>query len=61
MAETIDVDFVDDVVFMFSAVSADGLLLEIGLAVDIIIETFRSYGLEVNLKPGKSEVVMQLF
>ena len=61
IAEACDVEFVDDVVFMLSSASADGLFLDLGRAIDVIIGTFQTFGLEVNLKPGKTEIVMQLF
>ena len=33
----------------------------IGHAIDMVADTLRRYGLEVKFKPGKSEVVLQLF
>ena len=47
--------------FMLMAESPRQLLENLGVALDIIADTFAEFGLEVNLAQGKTEVVMQLF
>ena len=60
LVEGIDIAFVDDVMFMLADETAEGLHAKLRKAIDIVADTFASYGLSVNMNPGKTEIVWHL-
>ena len=58
--ETCDVTFVDDEALFLERKSPDRLVEDTGKVLAAVSSTFRRYGLKLNWRPGKSEVLVSL-
>ena len=58
--ETCDVTFVDDEALFLEKKSPDQLVEDTGKVLAAVSGTFRRYGLKLNWRPGKSEILVSL-
>ena len=58
--ETCDVTFVDDEALFLERKSLDQLVEDTGKVLAAVSGTFRRYGLKLNWRPGKSEILVSL-
>ena len=58
--DIIDVTFVDDEAIIITARHASALLSKISVAVQIVDQTFRRYGMIINFSKGKTELTLSL-
>ena len=58
--ETCDVTFVDDEALFLERQSPDQLVEDTGRVLAAVSSTFRRYGLKLNWRPGKSEILVSL-
>ena len=58
--ELLDVEFVDDALFMIMREDAAAVVGCLAAALDIVADSFAAFGLKLNLKPGKTEAILHL-